>query len=118
MKARGWLMGWAISSPAWAQGGSAPLPSPTYYLLQALLSLACVVGLIYLAYWALKRMQSPHARSTPRGPARLVQSLPLSGGQVLHLVGLGERLHMIVTGPQGATLVGDVDEQPSDRTEN
>lgn len=82
-------------------------PGSAYYLLQALLSLLLVVGLIYGAYYLLRRLQVGGLRREAGGPAELLQSLPLAGMNMLHLVRLGPRLVAIVTGPQGSQKVGE-----------
>lgn len=82
-------------------------PGSAHYLLQALLSLALVVALIYGAYYLLRRLQLGGLRREAGGPAELVQSLPLSGTNVLHLVRLGPRLVGLLTGPQGSQKVGE-----------
>jgi len=76
---------------------------PAIYLLQALLSLALVVALIYAAYWLLRRSSMGGAARRANGPAELLQSLPLHGGYALHVVRLGGRLIGITCGPGGVT---------------
>ena len=103
-------LGLACAAPAWSQQAT-PIVThdPSYYLLRALLSLAFVVGLIYLAYFLLRRLQGVNPRYTRAGPAEVVQSLILSGGNVLHLVRLGRKVLAITCGPQGARAVGEFD---------
>lgn len=88
-----------MTSPG--MGGSA-----TLYLLQALLSLVFVVALIYGTYYLLRRLNAGGAGGRQQGPAKVVQSLPLSGGNVLHVVSLRERVWVLTAGPQGVTVVG------------
>jgi len=99
---------WAIgaAAPALAQPATpvAGLPhSPAHYLLQALLSLALVIALIYGAYWLLRRVGPGRAGAGSVGPAELVQSLPLHGGYMLHVVRVGTRLLTLTCGPGGVT---------------
>lgn len=86
--------------------GPASTGSTTLYLLQALLSLVFVVGLIYAAYYLLRRFGPGQVAGRQQGPAQVLQSLPLSGGNVLHVVSLRERLWLLTAGPQGVTVVG------------
>ena len=76
------------------------------YLLQALLSLVFVVALIYGAYYLLRRFGPGQMAGQQPGPAQVLQSLPLSGGNVLHVVRLRDRLWLLTAGPQGVTVVG------------
>lgn len=87
-----------------------PAYEPGPYLLQALVSLAVVVGLIYGAYYLLRRLQGPALRLTGEGPMQVVQSVPLAGGNVLHLVQVEGRTLLVASGPQGVTLVDKGDE--------
>lgn len=80
-----------------------------YYLLQALLSLVFVVALIYGAYYLLRRFGPGQATGRQQGPAQVLQSLPLGGGNVLHVISLRERLWVLTAGPQGVTVVGSED---------
>jgi flagellar biogenesis protein FliO len=89
------------------------------YLLQALLSLALVVALIYGAYWLLRRsgMGGRDARTTRGGPAEVVQSLPLHGAYVLHVVKLAGKLLAVTCGPGGVAIkeLGAAGETPAPR---
>jgi len=103
---RGLTLGVAMLIPVAATAQpAAPTPglpaSPTHYLLQALLSLALVVALIYGAYWLLRRVGPGRVGAASSGPAELVQSVPLHGGYVLHVVRVRERLLAITCGPGG-----------------
>ena len=79
-----------------------------YYLLQALLSLLVVVGLIYLAYYLLRRMQGAGLNLRQEGPARLVQSVPLAAGNVLHVVQIENKTVLLTAGPGGVTVVDEM----------
>ena len=96
-----------IAEAAQAQQQAPPLPAyePGAYLLQALLSLAVVVGLIYGAYYLLRRLQGPALRLTSEGPMKVLQSVPLAGGSYLHLVQVKGRRLLVACGPQGVTLL-------------
>lgn len=82
-------------------------PGSGHYLGQALLSLLLVVAVIYGLYYLLRRLQTGAWRREAEGPAEVVQTLPLSGSSLLHLVQVGPRLVGIVTGPQGSRQVGE-----------
>ncbi|MGE5530863.1 MAG: FliO/MopB family protein [Bacteroidota bacterium] len=98
-------------------GTEAIAPNPAAYLLQALLSLAFVIALIYGAYYLLRRVSDKTAVASEAGPATIVQSLPLHAGNVLHVVKVGGKIHLLSSGPQGVTAIatddvagGDADE--------
>lgn len=94
----------AVCAVASAQP-AAPTPglpyAPGHYLLQALLSLALVIALIYGVYWLLRRVGPGRMGAGPRGPAELLQSVPLHGGYVLHVVRVGQKLLALTCGPGG-----------------
>lgn len=103
----------AAASPALAQAPPAapPFPAnPAQYLIQALLSLGIVVALIWGAYWLLRRAGGQTSRAAHRGPAELLQSIPLQGGYALHVARIGGRLVAFTCGPGGSAPVADVDE--------
>jgi len=102
---------WLGPALAWGQTPGLADHGATYYLLRALLSLAVVIALIYLVYFLLRRWQGQARGLSVEGPARLVQSLPLAGGNALHLVRIGRKLLAIAAGPQGVSKVGDFDWQ-------
>jgi flagellar biogenesis protein FliO len=88
--------------------------SPGAYLVQALLSLAFVIALIYAAYYVLRRLGGKVTTPTQPGPASLVQSLPLPGGNTLHVVRLGRKLHLLSSGPQGVTALASDEAKQGD----
>jgi len=98
--------------------GTEPLTqNPAAYLLQALLSLVFVIALIYGAYYLLRRVTGKVSSPSEAGPATLIQSLPLHAGNVLHVVKVGGKFHLLSSGPQGVTAIasdevagGDADE--------
>jgi flagellar biogenesis protein FliO len=91
--------------------------NPGAYLLQALLSLAFVIALIYAAYYLLRRLSGKTVAAAQAGPASIVQSLPLHGGNMLHVVRLGGKVHLLSSGPQGVTAIASDDEGGGDADE-
>lgn len=94
----------AVCAVASAQP-TAPTPglpcAPGHYLLQALLSLALIIALIYGVYWLLRRVGPGRMGPATSGPAELLQSVPLHGGYVLHVVRVGRQLLALACGPGG-----------------
>ena len=68
----------------WAQGGIGY--TPWALLGQALLSLAVVLGIIYLVYFGLKRLESREHGIESDGPMRVIQARHLGGDRWLYLV--------------------------------
>jgi flagellar biosynthetic protein FliO len=103
----------ALAALAWAACARAQgeLPDPgrgtAYYLLQALISLALVVGLICASYYLLRRLQE---RTSPAraavGVIEVIDSRALGGGRWLYLVRVGEE-HYLVGG--SASGVGPIE---------
>lgn len=102
-----------VAGMAHAQQQAPPLPAyePGPYLLQALVSLVVVIGLIYGAYYLLRRLQGPALRLTDEGPVKVLQSVPLAGGSYLHLVQVKGRSLLVASGPQGITLLQTGEEE-------
>ncbi|MHB8995940.1 MAG: FliO/MopB family protein [Armatimonadota bacterium] len=86
-------------------GAESLAPNPAAYLLQALLSLVFVIALIYGAYHLLRRVTGKASLPSGAGPATIIQSLPLHAGNVLHVVRIGAKVHLLTSGPQGVTAV-------------
>ncbi|MCE5239315.1 hypothetical protein LLH23_12610 [bacterium] len=106
----------AVCAVASAQP-AAPTPglpyAPGHYLLQALLSLALVIALIYGVYWLLRRVGPGCMGAAPSGPAELLQSVPLHGGYVLHVVRVGRKLLALTCGPGGVAATEVPPEVPA-----
>lgn len=113
MKRLAVVLAMGLAPGAWAQPTApvAGLPhSPAYYLLQALLSLAVVIALIYGATWLLRRVGPGRTTAGTDGPAELLQSVPLQGGYVLHVARVGKKLLALTCGPGGVAAV-EVDDE-------
>lgn len=94
----------ALLSPAvaWAQMAGGGAQSPWALLGQALLSLAVVVGIIYLVYFGLKRLEGRHLGADSDGPIRVIQARHLGGDRWLYLVEVEGR--RIVVGAAGGQI--------------
>jgi flagellar biogenesis protein FliO len=98
--------------PGWGQDNpTAPTASPGYYAVQCLLSLVIVLAVIYGLHAVLQRKGLWGIRLRGQGPAEVVQSLPLGGGHVLHVVRVGRRALLVGTGPGGIRTLAELDEQ-------
>jgi len=102
---------WAACSVAWAQQQAAPAhTSPLRLLAQALVSLAIVVGIIYLAYFGLRRISQAQPGIGQDGPMQVVQARHLGGDRWLYLVRVGGRTLLVGGGPGQVGLVADLGE--------
>lgn len=102
-----WL---ALCQPvAWAQTGSLSTRSPWALLGQALLSLAVVVGLIYLVFFGIRRISDRQLDASTEGPMRVIQARHLGGNRWLYLVEVEGR-RIIVGGADGQiTPIAELD---------
>lgn len=83
-------------------------------LLQALLSLAVVIAVIYLAYYALRRLGGARLVAGEAGPLRVLQARHLGGDRWLYLVRVGAR-HLVVGGSAGGlSAIADLGDGPLD----
>ncbi len=85
---------------AWAQTGDLPPRSPSVLLAQALLSLAVVVGLIYLVYFGIRRIGDRQPDGATEGPMKVIQTRHLGGDRWLYLIEVEGR-RIIVGGADG-----------------
>lgn len=100
----------AAGPAAWAQGDALTGRSPWALLAQALLSLAVVVGVIYLVYFGLRRFSARQLDAGADGPMRLVQARHLGGDRWLYLVEVEGR--RIVIGGTDAQITPITELQP------
>lgn len=77
-------------------------------LLQALLSLAIVVGVIYLAYYGLRRLSDRQLGADAEGPLRVVQAKHLGADRWLYVVQIGRRTLVVGGAPGQVTPVADL----------
>lgn len=80
-----------LPAPVLAQQVTAAVHSPWALLAQALLSLAVVVGIIYLVYFGLRRLDNRRPGADSAGPMRVIQARCLGGDRWLYLVEIEER---------------------------
>ncbi len=83
-----------------AQGSELTEQSPGALLAQALVSLAVVVGVIYLIYFGLQRLSARGRPADTEGPIRVVQARHLGGDRWIYLVQVEGR-RLIVGGTDG-----------------
>jgi flagellar biogenesis protein FliO len=85
--------------------------SPVYYLLQAGLSLAIVIGLIYAVHFGLRRVSSA---GLPRrlGQVQVRESRHLGGGRWIYVIEVAGRILVIGGGSDGMRTLA---EMPAER---
>ncbi|MGM0494602.1 MAG: FliO/MopB family protein [Armatimonadota bacterium] len=84
----------------WAQGSEITGRSPWWLLAQALLSLAVVVGIIYLVYFGIRRLGDRQLDAGADGPMRVIQARHLGGDRWLYLIEVEDR-RIVVGGTSG-----------------
>lgn len=105
---------------AFGQGTACAQPGPTgadqwsagsvaLKLIQALASLAIVIALILLSYYALRRFSWPAPSGPVDGPMRVIQVLTVEPGRRLYLVRVGSRAYLLAWTAEAATFVAEVD---------
>lgn len=97
---------------AWAEGPEVAGRSPGALLAQALLSLAVVVGVIYLVYFGLRRLSERGLGAQEDGPMHIVQARHLGGDRWIYLVEVEGR--RIVIGGTDGQVTPIVELEPSD----
>jgi flagellar biogenesis protein FliO len=90
----------AFPPAALAQGDDLAGRSPWELLAQAVLSLAVVVGVIYLVYFGLRRLTERRGEAGADGPIRVVQAQHLGGDRWVYLVEVEGR-RLVVGGAAG-----------------
>ncbi|MFP4248422.1 MAG: FliO/MopB family protein [Armatimonadota bacterium] len=85
---------------AWAQGAEMTGRSQWWLLGQALLSLAVVVGIIYLVYFGIRRLGDGQLDAGAEGPMRVIQARHLGGDRWLYLIEVEDR-RIVVGGTSG-----------------
>ncbi len=100
------LVGFGCAS-AQPEQGSAAGHSSLYYLLQAGISLAVVVGLIYAIYFGLRRLSQ--AAPTHKGDRlRVVESRHLGGGRWVYILEVADRILIVGGGNEGLRTLAEL----------
>jgi len=96
-----------VSASAQPEQGSADGHSSLYYLLQAGISLAVVIGLIYLIYFGLRRLSQ--ASPTHKGDRlRVVESRHLGGGRWVYILEVADRILIVGGGNEGLRKLAEL----------
>jgi flagellar protein FliO/FliZ len=83
----------------------------TWDFVRMILVLACVVGVIYVLFWLLRR--GAGRRIQENDLIRVLGSRGLSGSRALHLVEVGSRIYLVGASDGGVELVAEITEQES-----
>ena len=96
-----------VSASAQPEQGSADGHGSLYYLLQAGVSLAVVVGLIYAIYFGLRRLSQ--AAPTHKGDRlRVVESRHLGGGRWVYILEVADRILIVGGGNEGLRTLAEL----------
>jgi len=105
-----------VSASAQQEQGSAGSSGPLYYLLQACVSLAVVVGLIYLIYFGLRRLSQ--AAPTHKGDRlRVVESRHLGGGCWVYILEVADRILIVGGGSEGLSKLAEFSADEFDQSQ-
>jgi len=85
-----------------------PFQSPTILAVDVFLKFLVVIGLIYLAYFLLRRWKEKHLAAGSRQLA-IKESLHLSPKRSIHLVQAGNRTLLIGATDQAVSFLADID---------
>jgi len=97
--------------------GAAAGHSSLYYLLQAAISLAIVVGLIYAIYFGLRRLSQ--TTPTDKGDAlRLVASRHLGGGRWVYILEVADRILIVGGGSEGLRKLAEFPADEFDQSQS
>ena len=95
-----------VSASAQQEQSSAAGHSSLYYLLQAGISLAVVVGLIYAIYFGLRRLSQ--AAPTHRGDRlHVVESRHLGGGRWVYILEVADHILIVGGGNEGRRTLAE-----------
>ena len=102
-------------------GGPAAAPAPvaapatpgvsTWDFLRMILILACVIGVIYLLFWLLRR--GTGRRIQENDLIHVLGSRGLSGSRSLHLVEVGTSIYLVGSSDGGVGLIAEITEKES-----
>ncbi len=97
--------------------GAAPAPAATpgvstWDFVRMLLILACVIGVIYVLFWLLRK-GTGRGRVPESDLIRVLGSRGLSGNRALHLVEVGSNIYLVGSSDGGVELVAEITEKES-----
>ncbi len=104
-----------LSLPAGDSEAGAPERSPAGYLLRALGSLLLVVGLIWLAYFALRRFHPSLRTPSQQGLIEVLDSRSLGSDRSIHAVKFAGRVFLIAMTASAVTCVSECPEEHANR---
>jgi flagellar biogenesis protein FliO len=84
----------------------------TWDFVRMLLILACVIGVIYVLFWILRK-GTGRGRVQESDLIRLLGSRGLSGNRALHLVEVGSSIYLVGSSDGGVELVAEITEKES-----
>jgi len=96
-----------VSASSQPEIASADSHSSLYYLLQAGISLAAVVGLIYAIYFGLRRL-SQVAPIHKSDRLRVVESRHLGGGRWVYILEVADRILIVGGGNEGLRTIAEL----------
>jgi flagellar biogenesis protein FliO len=102
----------ATGGPAAAAPAPAATPGvSTWDFVRMILILACVIGVIYLLLWVLRR--GAGRRVQENDLIRVLGSRGLSGNRSLHVVEVGSSVYLVGSSDGGVGLIAEITEKES-----
>ena len=101
----------SAGGPGAAPGTAAPSGVSTWDFVRMILVLACVLGVIYLLFWLLRRGAGKKIQEN--GLIRVLGSRGLSGSRSLHLVEVGSSVYLVGSSDGGVELIAEITDKES-----
>jgi len=107
-----------LGSPVTGSPAAGAVPAPaatpgvsTWDFVRMILILACVIGVIYLLFWILRK--GTGKRIQENDLIRVLGSRGLSGSRSLHLVEVGTSIYLVGSSDGGVELISEITEKES-----
>ena len=110
-------LGNTVTGGTAAAAAAVPVAAPatpgvsTWDFLRMILILACVIGVIYLLFWLLRR--GTGRRIQENDLIHVLGSRGLSGSRSLHLVEVGTSIYLVGSSDGGVGLIAEITEKES-----
>ncbi len=107
-----------LGNPATGGTAAAAAPAPagtpgvsTWDFVRMILVLACVIGVIYVLFWLLRKGTGRKIQENDL--IRVLGSRGLSGNRSLHLVEVGSSIYLVGSSDGGVALISEITEKES-----
>ncbi len=109
------LLLWCLPAAAQGESGASGGHGSLYYLVQAFVSLAIVVALIYAIYFGLRRLS--RTGLPPQGEGmQVLASQHLGGGRWVYILRVADRVLVVGGGADGLRTLAELSAEEYERT--